>query len=335
MLRAVSVLRREQGMLSYLVPIFPPLVGQNDIKALQVAQSKDLFCKRQQGIMFVDRELRREGTEDPVFDGAPRPQRPTSVTDSKASTAPRGAYSSDEVSNRQRVAEMEAEIKAKRDELKRLQRKIVSCEQQHLQSLDLINTLFLTLRGRSTTKGVRMLGSSSDARKLQAAVNTVLGQSDADVARLRQMTAPNTVMGALFDAAVQRMEKGKHHVRYSPRLLQFAIMVAQKSPTAYKSIRAACPHLPTQRRLSSLVDSAAVNDELGSSKHLLKSAQSQMRRYGKKEVHGTLLCDEVKICSGLVLRVSYVPRPLSVSCVQVSCIRLCSYGSLLFAGKHM
>ena len=43
MLRAVSVLRREQGMLSYLVPIFPPLVGQNDIKALQVAQSKDLF----------------------------------------------------------------------------------------------------------------------------------------------------------------------------------------------------------------------------------------------------------------------------------------------------
>ncbi len=60
-------------MLSYLVPIFP-WIGQNDIKALQVAQSKDLFCKRQQGIMFVDRELRREGTEDPVFDGAPRPE---------------------------------------------------------------------------------------------------------------------------------------------------------------------------------------------------------------------------------------------------------------------
>ena len=72
------------------------------------------------------------------------------------------------------------------------------------------------------------------------------------------------VMGALFDAAVQRMEKGKYHVRYSPRLLQFSLMLAQKSPAAYRAVRACCPHLPTERHLSTVVNNSAAVDLPGS-----------------------------------------------------------------------
>ena len=100
------------------------------------------------------------------------------------------------------------------------------------------------------------------------------------------------------------MRRGKRAVRFSPTLLSFAIQQACTSPQAYRTLRAACPMLPSEQTVDAFKASGDLQDSQRAAPQLLQRLGGLIAKNNRPEAKtGTLVQDEIRASCGVVYRV--------------------------------
>jgi hypothetical protein len=115
---------------------------------------------------------------------------------------------------------------------------------------DVTTAVFYHYRGMKDAADKHLHGSAAKKHALKLAVQ----QSSEGFPELRDKAAdavsPLSILGSLFDVAMQRAQTDSKHVRFPPILINFALNIINKSPSTYAALRAALPSLPSPSTLS-------------------------------------------------------------------------------------